>query len=274
MRSAITIALVPEMRGGPFVYSDDLADGCAKAAAHGFDAVEIFPASADELEAGQVKLALAKYNLRMAAVGSGAGWVKHRLHLTDPDAGVRGRAREFIAAMIDFAGGFGAPTIIGSMQGRWGDGVTRTQALGWLAEAFEALAPRAAAHGVPLLYEPLNRYECNLLNRVEDALTFLEPLRAPNVKLLCDLFHMNIEEADIAGAMRRAGSRLGHVHFADSNRHAIGFGHTDIAPAAQALRDIGYDGFLSAEVLPSPDSEAAAAQSIKAFRRWFVPDKE
>jgi len=267
MRSAITIALVPEMRGGPFVFSDDLAAGCAKAAEHGFDAVEIFPPSAEALDTGQLKSLLAKYNLKIAAVGSGAGWVKHRLHLTDADAAVRRRAREFIATIIDFAGSFGAPAIIGSMQGRWGDGVTRAQALAWLAEALEELAPRAAVHGVPLLYEPLNRYETNLLNRIDDALSFLKPLRARNVKLLCDLFHMNIEEAGIPDALRLAGRQLGHIHFADSNRYAIGFGHTDIAPVAQALKDIGYGGYVSAEVVPWPDSESAAAQAIKAFRQ-------
>ena len=267
MRSAVTIALVPEMRGGPFVFSDGLAAGCAKAAEHGFDAVEIFPPSADALDAGQLKSLLAKYNLKIAAVGSGAGWVKHRLHLTDADAAVRRRAREFIATIIDFAGSFGAPAIIGSMQGRWGDGVTRAQALACLAEALEELAPRAAVHGVPLLYEPLNRYETNLLNRIDDALSFLKPLCARNVKLLCDLFHMNIEEAGIPDALRLAGRQLGHIHFADSNRHAIGFGHTDIAPVAQALKDIGYGGYVSAEVVPWPDSESAAAQAIKAFRQ-------
>ena len=269
MRSAITIALVPEMRGGPFVFSDGLAAGCAKAAEHGFDAVEIFPASGDALDVGEVKLLLAKYNLRLAAVGSGAGWVKHRLHLTDPDAAVRRRAREFIAAIIDCAGSFGAPAIIGSMQGRWGNGHTRAQALAWLAEALEELAPRAAAHSVSLLYEPLNRYETNVLNRVDDALSFLRPLRAQNVKLLCDLFHMNIEEAGIANALRLAGPRLGHIHFADSNRLAIGLGHTDIAPVAEALRDIGYAGYISGEVLPLPDGDTAAKQTIGSFKRWF-----
>jgi sugar phosphate isomerase/epimerase len=269
MRSAITIALVAEMRGGPFVFSDGLADGCAKAAEHGFDAVEIFPESAKALDAVQLKLLLGKYNLRLAAIGSGAGWVKHRLHLTDPDAAVRRRAREFIAAIIDVAGSFGAPAIIGSMQGRWGDGVTRAQALAWLAEALEELALCATVRGVPLLYEPLNRYECNLLNCVDDALSFLSSLHAQNVKLLCDLFHMNIEEAGIGDALRRAGPNVGHIHFADSNRHAIGFGHTDIAPVAQALRDIGYAGYISGEVLPLPDGGAAANQTIASFKRWF-----
>src|SRR5262245_40373513 len=216
MRSAITVALVPEMRGGPFVFSDGLAEGCAKAAGHGFDAVEVFPESAYSLDVGGLKALLAKYHLKIAAIGSGAGWVKHRLHLTDPGVAVRRRAREFIAAIIDCAGSFGAPAIIGSMQGRWGDGVTRAQALAWLGDGLAALPPRAAAHCMPLLYEPLNRYESNLLNRVDDALSFLKPLRAQNVKLLCDLFHMNIEEAVVSDALRLAGSRLGHVHFVDS----------------------------------------------------------
>ena len=269
MRSAVTIALVPEMRGGPFVFSDGLDAGCAKAAEHGFDAVELFPESGYSLDAGELKALLAKHNLKVAAIGSGAGWVKHRLHLTDPGVAVRRRAREFIAAIIDCAGSFGAPAIIGSMQGRWGDGVTRAQALAWLAEALEELGPRAAVHGVPLLYEPLNRYETNLLNRVDDALSFLKPLRAQNVKLLCDLFHMNIEEAGIADALRLAGPRLGHVHFADSNRHAIGFGHTDVAPVVQALRDIAYTGYISGEVLPLPDGDTAAKQTLASFKRWF-----
>jgi sugar phosphate isomerase/epimerase len=270
MRSAITIALVPEMRGGPFVFSDGLVAGCAKAAEHGFDAVEIFPESADALDTGQLKSLLAKYDLRIAAVGSGAGWVKHRLHLTDPETAVRRRAREFIAAIIDCAGSFGAPAIIGSMQGRWGDDVTRAQALAWLAEALEELAPRAAVHGMPLLYEPLNRYETNLLNRVDDALGILKSLRAQNVKLLCDLFHMNIEEAGIGDALRLAGSYLGHIHFADSNRHAIGLGHTDITPVAEALRHLGYTGYISGEVLPLPDGDTAAKQTIASFKRWFI----
>src|SRR6185503_12992829 len=173
-------------------------------------------------------------------------------------------------AMIDFAGSLGAPAIIGSMQGRWGDGITRAQALAWLAEALEELAPRAAVHGVPLLYEPLNRYETNLLNRVDDSLSFLKQLGAQNVKLLCDLFHMNIEEAGIADSLRLAGLQLGHIHFADSNRHAIGFGHTDIASVVQALRDIGYAGYVSGEVLPLPDGDRAAQQTMASFKRWFA----
>src|SRR5207247_3873952 len=127
------------------------------------------------------------------------------------------------------------------------------------------LAARAWHHSVPLLLEPLNRYETNMLNRVQESLQFLKPLRARNVKLLCDLFHMNIEEASVADALRLAGPLLGHVHFADSNRQAVGFGHTTIAPVVQALHDIRYAGFVSGEVVPLPDSDTAAKQTIASI---------
>jgi len=267
MKSAITISLVPESKGGPFVFWDGLADGFARAAKLGFDAVDIFPSSAEDLDAREIKKLCQQHNLRVAAIGTGAGWVKHKLRLTDPDATVRRKAQQFIGAIVDFAGSFGAPAILGSMQGRWEGNISREQALAWLAEALEQLGPRAHAHGVPFLYEFLNRYETNLFNRVADSLEFLNTLRTQNVKLLCDLFHMNIEEADVAAALRLAGPKLGHVHFADSNRRAIGMGHTDMKPVMTALRDVGYDGYLSAEVFALPDSQAAAEQTIKSFQQ-------
>ena len=119
--------------------------------------------------------------------------------------------------------------------------------------------------------KPPNRYETNLLNRTAEAVEFLGTLRTKNVKLLSDLFHMSIEEASIADALRAGGPHIGHVHFADSNRRAIGFGHTETASIAQALRDIGYAGFLSAEIFPLPDGDTAAQQTIASIRRCFPP---
>jgi sugar phosphate isomerase/epimerase len=190
-----------------------------------------------------------------------------QLSLTSPDAAVRRRACDFINAIIDLAGSFGAPAILGSMQGRFEGGVSREQALIWLAEALEQLGPRAHAHGVPLLYEHLNRYESNLINRVSDAVTFLKSLRTTNVKLLADLFHMNIEEASPAGAVRDGGAWIGHVHYADSNRLAMGMGHTQAGPIVEALQSIGYTGYLSAEIFPLPDPESAARQTLDSIRR-------
>jgi sugar phosphate isomerase/epimerase len=266
MKSAVTICLVPEARQGPFVFHDGLEAGCHAAAELGFDAVEVFPESAAGVPAAELRRLLAAERLGLAALGTGAGWVKHKLHLCHADAAVRARAREFIAGLIDMAGEFGAPAIIGSMQGRFEGEVSREQALEFLAAALDDLGRCAARHGQVLLYEPLNRYETNLFNRQAEAAGFLASRGLAGVRLLCDLFHMNIEETDVAGALAACGTAVGHVHWADSNRQAIGLGHTDPGPVVAALRAIGYQGHLSAEVFPTPTPLAAARQSVASFR--------
>ena len=266
IRSAITVSLVAQAKGGPFVYWDGLESAAASAAKLGFDALEVFAPSAAAIDRPALHALLKKHGLAAAAFGTGGGWLVHQWHLTHADPAIRRQAREFIRAIIDVAGEFRAPAIIGSMQGKAEGAVTRDQALTWLAEALADLGAHAARHGVPLLYEPLNRYETNLLNRQLDAAQFLETRGVGNVKLLSDLFHMNIEEVSPAATLRSCGRHVGHVHFADSNRRAIGFGHTDAAPVIAALREIGYAGYLSGEILPLPDSEAAAAQTIQAIR--------
>ena len=267
MKSAVTISLVPEARGGPFVYWDDLAEGCRLAAARGFDAVEIFPPSADAIDAAELRTLLDDNGLSLAAVGTGAGWVKHKLTLTSPDATVRDRAVAFVRSIMSLAAQFDAPAIIGSMQGRWGDGVTKPEALRYLGNALFKLDTHASDLGTTLLYEPLNRYETNLVNTLGDAVTLLTGMGVERVKVLADLYHMNIEETNVADALRNAGAHVGHVHFADSNRRAAGLGHTDFLPIMAALVEIGYAGYLSAEILPLPDSDAAARQTMDMFRR-------
>jgi sugar phosphate isomerase/epimerase len=265
LRSAVTICLVPEARRGPFVFHDSLAAGCAAAAAHGFDAVEIFPADAGSFPGAELRGVLAREGLALAAVGTGAGWLRHRLHLCHADAEVRRRARGFIAGLVDVAADLGAPAIVGSMQGSAEGDVTRAAALDQLAAALAELGERAARRGQPLLYEPLNRYESNLFNRQAEAAAFLDARGISQVRLLADLFHMNIEEADPAAALVDIGGRLGHVHWADSNRRAMGLGHTDAGAIAAALRQIGYAGFVSAEIFPLPSPEAACTATLASL---------
>jgi sugar phosphate isomerase/epimerase len=267
MKSAVTMCLVPEARQGPFVFHDGLEAACRAAAELGFDAVEVFPASAADLPLEQLRGLLAAHGLVLAAVGTGAGWVKHGLHLCHADAEIRRQASAFIGAIVDLAGQFGAPAIIGSMQGRSDATVPREAALDHLAAALHELGARAAAHGQVLLYEPLNRYETNLFNRQAEAAEWLRGRGIRHVKLLCDLFHMNIEEGDMAAALVSCGDLVGHVHWADSNRRAVGLGHIDVAPVVAALESIGYRGFLSAEVFPLPTLHEAARQSLASFHQ-------
>jgi sugar phosphate isomerase/epimerase len=269
IKSAVTISLVPEARGGPFVFWDDLAEGCRKAAELGFDAVEVFPPSADAVDVKSLRAALDGHNLKLAAVGTGAGFVVQHLSLTHPKKSERRRALNFIRSVIDLAGSFGAPAIVGSMQGRWHDKMDRELAFGTLRAYLADLGEHARKYGVPLLYEPLNRYETNLCRTLAEGADLLQLVLRSNVNLLADLFHMNIEEADMSASIRAAGKLIGHVHFADSNRKPAGMGHTDFAPVVAALRDIGYEGYVSAECFPYPDPDAAARQTIESFRKFF-----
>ena len=75
----------------------------------------------------------------------------------------------------------------------------------------------------------------------------------------------------LEGALRQAGTDVGHVHLADSNRRAAGLGHTAFGPVIQALREIGYTGYLSAEVLPLPDPETAARRTLDTVRSLAGP---
>lgn len=268
MKSAVTVSLVPEARGGPFVFWDDLSAACKTARELGYDAIELFAPSADAVDAKELRRLLDGEGLKLAAVGTGAGWVKHRLHLALPEVSQRQKARDFIRSIIRFGAEFSAPAIIGSMQGRSGDGVSRDDAKAALSEALHELSDAAKQHRVPLIYEPLNRYETDQFNRVADAAHWLDELQLENVVLLCDLFHMNIEEVDVAAALRKAGKRVGHVHFVDSNRRPVGHGHLDVGPCIAALKEIGYEGYFSAEAFPYPDPVAAARQTMNAFRYY------
>ena len=270
MRSCVTISLVEQARGGPFVLWDGLQDGCRKAQQAGFDAIEIFPPSGQAVDVNHLRKLLSEHSLELGAVGTGAGWVTKKWTLTNPDDRQRKQAIEFVQGIIDLAGSLGAPAIIGSMQNAFGLDIDRTTALLRLGDSIHQLAEHARQYDTVLLLEPINRYESNLINTIGSGIELLESLSADNVRLLADLFHMNIEEVDIAGALRLGGKRIGHVHLVDSNRRAAGLGHLDFEPIARALHEIQFDGFTSAEALPLPTSDEALRQTIASFRRYFL----
>jgi len=268
MKSSVTISLADRVKGGPFVFRD-LQAGCQKARELGFDAVEIFAAGADAIDKVGLRDLLDSNRLSLSALGTGAGYVLKKLSLTSNNQKVRTEAVEFIKKFVEPAGEFNCSVIIGSMQGHIAEGTDRQKALGWLQDALRQLS-RFAGKSVSILLEPLNHNETNVLNKIEDAANLIESLEVDNVRLLLDLYHTDIEENSIAETIRRFSQYIGYIHLADSNRKAAGFGEIDFVPIAAALDDTGYEGYLSAEVLPWPDSQTAAEQTIKIFKQYFV----
>jgi len=270
IKTSATITPIPELKGGPFLYCCDWEEGCRKAAQAGFDAVELIPPTAEAIDPEHLKGLLSQYRLKLAAVSSGGGYLVHKLHLGDPDATRRQQALNFASEVIDLAGPFGAVVIIGVVKGYISEKVDRAQATAYLCEALEVLGPQTEKYNTHIVLEPLNRYESNFINTMEEGVELIESLKTRGVKLLADLFHMNIEEPSIEASLRAAGQHVGHVHFSDSNRRAAGFGHTNFAEVGKVLVEIGYDKYVSAEVLPYPDELTAAQKTLEAYQQFVL----
>lgn len=268
IQPTITISLLPSRPNVPFVLGPELEPAVEIAANHGFPAFELFPPNLDAIDVERLKQLVDRYSIQVSTIGTGGGWVSQGLSITDPDSGKRQQACDYIAGVIRKAAELNAMAIIGSMQGRCGDR-DRAETLPLLRDSLGELSATAKSCGQVLLYEPLNRYETDWFNGVMPTADFLATNGLDNVKILADLFHMNIEEIDPPAALQSLGSRLGHVHFVDSNRRVAGMGHTRFAPIVAALKDMGYHGYLGIEAFPLPNQETAAAEAMKVHQEWF-----
>jgi sugar phosphate isomerase/epimerase len=132
----------------------------------------------------------------------------------------------------------------------------------YLVEAIQQCA--AAAEGTPVRFalEPMNRYETDLIHTAADGLDLIERVGKENFGLLLDTFHMNIEDPDIGESIRTCGDRIFHFHVADSNRRYPGAGHLDFGSILEELEKTGYQGFVSGEFMPLPDTDTAAERGI------------
>jgi len=204
--------------------------------------------------------------LEVPAIGTGQAYVEEGLSFTSADPKVRARAITRIRAQIDFASGLGAQVIIGLIRGRSVQGVSREQAMGWLIAALRECAEYAAQREVWLSFEPVNRFHSDLVNTTDEALSLLADVGGPNLGLLLDTFHMNIEERSLCAPLVRAREHITHVHVADSNRWYPGAGHLDFGAIVATLQALNYKGYLSAEILPLPDADTCAARTIAHLR--------
>lgn len=175
--------------------------------------------------------------------------------LAHPDAALRAEALDYYLRLLDFAAAVGSPLVCchGAV-GRVQPLADLPDEVGYLQAGVQRIAARAAPLGLGVAMEVLNRYESHLLTTAAEAVAFVHAVGEPNVGILLDAYHMNIEEADPAAAVLDAGDRLFLFHAADSNRQAVGRGHTDFLALWRALRRNGYAGDVVIECTASgPD---------------------
>lgn len=225
-----------------------LADIARRLQALGYDGVELMgdPRAYSGAEAAGV---LADHGLEVFSL------TPADVDLAHPDPAVRREAVDYFLRLLDFAAEIGRPLVgCHGLVGRIRAVTTPAEERALFVDGVRHIAERAQPMGLRLVMEVLNRYEAHLLNTAAEAVEFVADVGAPNVGILLDAYHMNIEERDPAAALCQAGDRLWLYHVADSNRQAVGRGHTDFAGQARALAEIGYRGPAIVECsAPGPD---------------------
>jgi len=187
------------------------------------------------------------------------------------DAAARRPGVEYLKTCVDIARAVGSPHVAGPMYSATGKTrllapEERRQQRGWAAESLREVADYAGERGVVLAMEPLNRFETDLVNTVDQGLELIDLIDRDNVGLMLDTFHMNIEEKHLGDAIRRAGDRVIHFQVSENDRGTPGTGHVDWSGTWTALDEIGYEGSIVIESFLPTVKQIAKAVSL--WRPW------
>lgn len=181
------------------------------------------------------------------------------------DASTRARAIRHLKELIEAAAEAGAKIFCGPMYSPVGylPGRRRTtDEWKYAVDGLQQLGDTLAANRVTLAVEPLNRFETYFLNTAADAAELCDQVNHPNIGILFDTFHANIEEKDIAAGIRTVRKHLRHMHTCENDRGIPGSGHVEWPAVFQALREIGYDGYLTIESFGFNIGDISAAAAI------------
>jgi D-psicose/D-tagatose/L-ribulose 3-epimerase len=231
-----------------------------KAHGMGFDVLEVAVEQPDLIDAESLRESAHSRGLDLVVCGAfGPG-----RDLAADDPTVRESGVRYLRRLVELAAAVGSDLVVGPMYSATGkarlvaaDQRERERALA--ADGLRAAADLAAEVGVRLALEPLNRFETDMVNTVDQGLELCDRVDRPNVGLLLDTFHMNIEEKDVAAAIRAAGPRLLHFHACENDRGTPGSGAIDWDTALGSLLDIGYEGAIVIEFFAPGIEEIARA---------------
>jgi D-psicose/D-tagatose/L-ribulose 3-epimerase len=233
----------------------------------GFDGVEVPLFRPAEFAAADIRKGLEANDLQCTVCSV----FVDGLSLISDDADVRRKARAHLQDAVKAVAEVGAKTIAGPLYAPVGylPGRRRTaDEWKWAVEGHQSVGETLARHGVTMAIEPLNRFETFFLNTAADAAKLAADINHPNIGVLLDTFHANIEEKNIGDGYRTVGSHLKHVHTCENDRGIPGSGHVEWPSVFQALRDIQYDGWLTIEsfgfALPMISAAAAIWRDIEA----------
>jgi D-psicose/D-tagatose/L-ribulose 3-epimerase len=227
----------------------------------GFDGVELFLSLDEPANIPDMRQILDRLGLDRTTCAV----LDRDANLVSADADVRTRGVEFIKRCVERTSELGGQLICGPLYSALGvmTGRRRTdEEWKWAVDGLAIAARRGQDLGVVVCIEPLNRFETYFLNTQADAANLVRSIGEPNLKIHFDTFHANIEERHPADSLRSIASDLGHVHISENDRGTPGTGHTDWRGVFSAVKEIGYDGWLTIESFAKPEPQLAAAAAI------------
>lgn len=228
---------------------------------NGFDGVEVPLFRPSEFAATDIRRGLEENGLECTICSV----LVDGLSLIGDDAAVRAKTHAHLKDAIHCAAEVGARIIAGPIYSPVGylPGRRRTpDEWKWAVEGYQAIADSLAANNVTLAIEPLNRFETFFLNTAADAARLCDEVNHPNIGILFDTFHANIEEKNIADGYRTVGRHLKHVHTCENDRGIPGSGHVEWSEVFTALRELKYDGWLTIESFGFALGDLSSAAAI------------
>ena len=253
-------------------YSGDLPAAFAKLVKLGYDGIEFMTKDPSKLDGAAFRRSLDEHNLELCQICTGHVWGEDKLGLVNTDATLNREAMKRMKEIVDFAAAHfkpGVPVNIGRSRGQ-GDPAHPEKSLAAYEAAFRELADYAAPKKVRLTLEPITATLIKFVLTTQDGIEMCRRVNHPNFGLMLDVYHMNIEDVDIYQSFREAKDYTWLVHVCDNNRKWPGSAHLDFAQIIDTLNEIGYDGFVSTEMLPWPDPDTSARAAIEHLRR-FIP---
>jgi D-psicose/D-tagatose/L-ribulose 3-epimerase len=229
----------------------------------GFDIIEICVEDPDTIDPPSIRRRAGQVGIAATVCGA----FGPTRDLSSEHETIRSAGLAYLKRCIDFATDLGSPFVSGPMYAAVGntrllDEKARREQWDRAVVSLRTTAAYAAEKGVKLAVEPLNRFETDLVNTVEQGLRLIEDVGGNNLGLLLDTFHMNIEEKDIPSAIRRAGGHIVEFHACSNDRGTPGEDHLPWRDIALALRQARYQGPIVIEAFTPEIREIARAVSI------------
>jgi sugar phosphate isomerase/epimerase len=194
------------------------------------------------------------------------------VHLTSPDPNVRERTESYLRALVDFCSDIGGRIIVfGSpAQRNIPEGVDLTDAWKWAVNILKRCSQYAEQRGVYICIEPLRRDTTNFINTVDEAIKLIEDVSCRNFKLVLDVYAMTGVKEPVDRQIEKGGKYLMHLHANDENMGGPGFGSADYEAIVRGLRKIGFEGYVSVEILRREENPAEAVRiSLENLKRFF-----